>query len=286
MRHFTYFLLGSRTVLRVSSDRRLVHEGPRVDANISSTIGSSAAFFKGANSVNTYAKRKIVRPRGQKNCCEHYFNADAETSALTSNALWVAAAFAHGGCAEGGRVIERLAAIYGRNNLYLELQRHQQRDEEARKQLLLRLASSSRLPVTATIQYVYECYGQLGAAMTANVISYRGRSAAREVGKALGFEEDQLARLTSLVGYWEWRGEYYSMAHHFAQAGFDIRYPRIARYLDLCLRVQNLPRHLGQHSGGMVSQRDFDAIQAGRLYPGTLPRAYSASSLHRSGTSR
>jgi error-prone DNA polymerase len=102
------------------------------------------------------------------------------------------------------------------------------------------------------IQYIYERYGQLGAAMTANVISYRGRSAAREVGKSLGFEEDQLARLASLVGHWEWRGENDTMAHHFAQAGFDIRHPRIARYLDLCLRMQNLPRHLGQHSGGMV----------------------------------
>ncbi len=102
------------------------------------------------------------------------------------------------------------------------------------------------------IQYVYERYGSLGAAMTANVITYRGRSAAREVGKALGFEEDQLARLSSLVGHWEWRGENDTMAHHFAQAGFDIQHPRIARYLDLCLRMQDLPRHLGQHSGGMV----------------------------------
>jgi error-prone DNA polymerase len=102
------------------------------------------------------------------------------------------------------------------------------------------------------IQYVYERYGHLGAAMTANVISYRGRSAAREVGKALGFEEDQLARLSSLVGHWEWRGENDTMAHNFAQAGFDAKHPRIARYLDLCMRMQNLPRHLGQHSGGMV----------------------------------
>jgi error-prone DNA polymerase len=102
------------------------------------------------------------------------------------------------------------------------------------------------------IQYVYERYGSLGAAMTANVITYRGRSAAREVGKALGFEEDQLARLSTLVGHWEWRSEYDTMANHFAQAGFDIRHPRIARYLELCLRMQYLPRHLGQHSGGMV----------------------------------
>ncbi len=102
------------------------------------------------------------------------------------------------------------------------------------------------------IQYVYERYGALGAAMTANVITYRGRSAAREVGKALGFEEDQIARLSSLMGHWEWRGPNDTMEEHFAQAGFDQRHPRIARYLDLCLRVKDLPRHLGQHSGGMV----------------------------------
>jgi len=102
------------------------------------------------------------------------------------------------------------------------------------------------------IQHIYESYGELGAAMTANVITYRGRSAAREVGKVLGFEEEQLARLSSLVGHWEWRGENDTMAKHFAQAGFDARHPRIAHYLDLCMRMQDLPRHLGQHSGGMV----------------------------------
>ena len=48
------------------------------------------------------------------------------------------------------------------------------------------------------IQYVYQRFGKLGAAMTANVITYRGRSAAREVGKALGFEITSLARLSSL----------------------------------------------------------------------------------------
>jgi len=102
------------------------------------------------------------------------------------------------------------------------------------------------------IQHIYERYGQLGAAMTANVITYRGRSAAREVGKALGFEEEQLTRLSGLVGHWEWRGANDTMAKHFAQAGFDVRHRRIAHYLDLCMRMQDLPRHLGQHSGGMV----------------------------------
>jgi error-prone DNA polymerase len=102
------------------------------------------------------------------------------------------------------------------------------------------------------IQYVYQRYGELGAAMTANVITYRGKSAAREVGKALGFDQESLGRLSSLVSSWEWRGKNDTMAHSFQNAGFDIHHPRIAKYLELCMRIQDLPRHLGQHSGGMV----------------------------------
>ena len=102
------------------------------------------------------------------------------------------------------------------------------------------------------IQYVYQRYGELGAAMTANVICYRGKSAAREVGKALGFNEDTLGRLSGLVSQSEWRGTNDTMAHSFKHAGFDIRHPRIAKYLELSMRIQDLPRHLGQHSGGMV----------------------------------
>jgi error-prone DNA polymerase len=102
------------------------------------------------------------------------------------------------------------------------------------------------------IQYVYRRYGELGAAMTANVITYRGKSAAREVGKALGFDQESLGRLSSLVSHWEWRGRTDTMAHSFHNAGFDIKHPRIAKYLELSMRIQGLPRHLGQHSGGMV----------------------------------
>ena len=102
------------------------------------------------------------------------------------------------------------------------------------------------------IQYVYQRYGELGAAMTANVITYRGKSAAREVGKALGFDQESLGRLSGLVSNWEWRGKNDTMAHSFQNAGFDIKHPRIGKYLELCMRIQDLPRHLGQHSGGMV----------------------------------
>src|SRR5437899_1950266 len=54
----------------------------------------------------------------------------------------------------------------------------------------------------AVIQYVYRRYGRLGAGMTANVITYRGRSAAREVGKALGLPRDMQDRLARLVSNW------------------------------------------------------------------------------------
>ena len=102
------------------------------------------------------------------------------------------------------------------------------------------------------IHYVYQRYGELGAAMTANVITYRGKSAAREVGKALGFDAESLRRLAGLVSHFEWRGPADTMAHSFQNAGFDLNHPRIAKYLELCMRMQDLPRHLGQHSGGMV----------------------------------
>jgi error-prone DNA polymerase len=102
------------------------------------------------------------------------------------------------------------------------------------------------------IQYVYERYGKLGAAMTANVITYRGRSAAREVGKALDFDDETLTRLAGLVHTWEWKDPKDSTARQFRDAGLDLRNPRIRKFFELYEKVQDLPRHLGQHSGGMV----------------------------------
>jgi error-prone DNA polymerase len=102
------------------------------------------------------------------------------------------------------------------------------------------------------IQYIYQRYGELGAAMTANVITYRGKSAAREVGKAMGFPPHSLNAISGLVGHFEWKGPTDTMAHSFNNAGYDIKHPRIAKWLELCMRIQDYPRHLGQHSGGMV----------------------------------
>jgi len=102
------------------------------------------------------------------------------------------------------------------------------------------------------IQYVYERYGKLGAAMTANVITYRGRSAAREVGKVLGFDNETLGRLSGLVHTWEWKDPKDTTVRQFKDAGLDLRDRRIRKFFQLYQAVQDLPRHLGQHSGGMV----------------------------------
>ncbi len=88
------------------------------------------------------------------------------------------------------------------------------------------------------IQHSYQRYGELGTAMTANVITYRGRSAAREAGKALDFDAETLERLTKLVSPWEWRNKRKTLAHNFRDAGFDILHRRIAKYIELCQRIQ------------------------------------------------
>ena len=120
------------------------------------------------------------------------------------------------------------------------------------------------------IQYVYQRYGRRGAGMTANVISYRGRSAAREVGKVLGLPAEMQDRLARLVENWGFHDPEAVLTRHLDEAGCDTRHPRIRKFAALWTRLQDLPRHLGQHSGGMV-------IAAGRLddvvplEPATMP---------------
>jgi error-prone DNA polymerase len=122
----------------------------------------------------------------------------------------------------------------------------------------------------SVIQHVYAHYGKLGAAMTANVITYRGRSAAREVGKALEFDEDTLERVSRLVGSWEYKAPEDTMQAQFGQAGCDLQHPRMRKYLELCMAIQDMPRHLGQHSGGMViCQGQLDSVVP--LEPASMP---------------
>jgi error-prone DNA polymerase len=120
------------------------------------------------------------------------------------------------------------------------------------------------------IQYVYERYGRLGAAMTANVITYRGRSAAREIGKVLGLPPDVIERLSQLVSNWEYNEPGDSLLAHLGEAGCDPAAPRIQHFARLWSAIQDLPRHLGQHSGGMViAQGRLDGVVP--LEPATMP---------------
>lgn len=120
------------------------------------------------------------------------------------------------------------------------------------------------------IQYVYQRYGQLGAAKTANVNTYRGRSAAREAGKVLDFDERTLSMLSKLVPMWGWVDSTDTPEKHFREAGLDLSDRRVRKFLDLTVRLQDLPRHLSQHSGGMViCQGQLDSVVP--LEPATMP---------------
>ena len=120
------------------------------------------------------------------------------------------------------------------------------------------------------IQYVYERYGRLGAAMTANVITYRGRSAAREVGKALALPADRIERLSQLVSNWEYKDPGDTLTAHLGEAGCDPGDLRIQHFARVWTAIQDLPRHLGQHSGGMViCQGRLDGVVP--LEPATMP---------------
>ncbi|HEY6768513.1 MAG TPA: error-prone DNA polymerase [Candidatus Sulfotelmatobacter sp.] len=120
------------------------------------------------------------------------------------------------------------------------------------------------------IQYVYRRYGERGAAMTANVITYRNKMAAREMGKALGFDPETLSKISAAVATWEFRDENDKLDRRFRDAGLTLDHPRLRKYYELCLAVQDMPRHLGQHSGGMViCQGQLDSVVP--LEPASMP---------------
>jgi len=122
----------------------------------------------------------------------------------------------------------------------------------------------------SVIQYVYERYGKLGAAMTANVITYRSRSAVREVGKVMGFDEESLGRLAKLASTYEYIDPNDTHERRFSDAGLDTGDPKINKFFQVFLSILDLPRHLGQHSGGMiVCQGQLDSVVP--LEPASMP---------------
>jgi error-prone DNA polymerase len=120
------------------------------------------------------------------------------------------------------------------------------------------------------IQHVYTKYGRLGAAMTANVITYRSRSAAREVGKALSLKEDEIDRLAKVMNNFEFTDPNETLGRNLEAAGLSFDMPRMRTFAELWMRIQDLPRHLGQHSGGMViCQGELDSVVP--LEPASMP---------------
>ena len=103
----------------------------------------------------------------------------------------------------------------------------------------------------SVIQEVYRRYGKHGAAMTANVITYRGRSAAREIGKALNFSANTLDRFSHLFGHGDFPHTL-DLTAQIEQAGLPKGHPRLPVFISLYKAIYGLPRHLGQHSGGMI----------------------------------
>lgn len=98
------------------------------------------------------------------------------------------------------------------------------------------------------IQYIYERFGRHRAGLTATVITYRSRSAIREVGKVMGLTEDVTSAMASTVwGSWGQGGD-----KHMEQSGLDFDDPYLIRVIELTKELIGFPRHLSQHVGGFV----------------------------------
>ena len=117
------------------------------------------------------------------------------------------------------------------------------------------------------IQYIYETYGRSRAAMTAEVISYRLRSAVRDVSKALGFSLDRVDAIAAVLDAGD-RPE--DLPRRLSEAGVDPEDETCTRLVAIVGQLVGFPRHLGQHVGGMVMTRgqlcDLVPIQ-----PATMP---------------
>ncbi|MCX8256257.1 MAG: error-prone DNA polymerase, partial [Beijerinckiaceae bacterium] len=103
------------------------------------------------------------------------------------------------------------------------------------------------------MQYIYERYGRARAALTATVVTYRARSAIREVGKAFGLSEDAISALSGTI--WGWGEGVTVDPDGTRRAGMDPEEPGLKQVLDLARQLEGFPRHLSQHTGGFVITR-------------------------------
>ena len=102
------------------------------------------------------------------------------------------------------------------------------------------------------MQYVYAKYGRDRAALAATLITYRPKSAVRDVGRALGLDLAQIDRLAGVFAWWDGREV---MPERIREAGFEPDNPAIVRLIALTNELMGFPRHLSQHVGGFVIAR-------------------------------
>jgi error-prone DNA polymerase len=102
------------------------------------------------------------------------------------------------------------------------------------------------------IQYLYRKYGRHRAALTAVVISYRAKSAFKDVGKALGFEQEQLEALSGNLMWWDGSDE---MTERVEEVGLDVNDLAVQQLMALTGQLIGMPRHMSQHPGGFVLTR-------------------------------
>ena len=120
------------------------------------------------------------------------------------------------------------------------------------------------------IQHLYEKYGARGAAMTANVITYREKSATREIGKVLGLPAPEVDKLARVLRRFEYVDKSETFENRLGLTGLSQDDRRVRLFANLFAEIQDLPRHLGQHSGGMVvAQGSLDTVVP--LEPASMP---------------
>ena len=103
------------------------------------------------------------------------------------------------------------------------------------------------------IQHIYAKYGRHRAALAATLITYRPKSALRDVGRALGLGPDEVDRLAGAFAWWDGRAIH---PERIREAGFDPGHPAVRRVVTLAGQLLGFPRHLSQHVGGFVIARD------------------------------
>ncbi|MHB1846381.1 MAG: DNA polymerase III subunit alpha [Deltaproteobacteria bacterium] len=228
-----------RRLVREGAQRRYPKPSARVSAQLEreltliEKLGLSGYFLIVADIVRFCGERQILgKGRGSAANSAVCYALDITTVDPVGNGLLFERFLSEerAGASRVSRVPDEPAGSWGASEDGPEEPSHGPSDPEGWPDIDIDLPSGEARE--EVIQHVFSKYGRRGAAMCAEVITYRDRSAAREVGKALGLSPEQVRQFAP-------------------QAGADTP-PRVRHWVKLCAQIQDLPRHLSQHSGGMI----------------------------------